>query len=315
MKDEEIKRMLENVKVEPSPHCWEAIEGQLAAGAGAAGAGAAKIAGHALSTTAKVIIGAAVSTVAIATTVVILVLSSNSPTPQDPQTANLSPSFTDTLTVTTPESTTEVGTPTQNNLFTEAEIVSNSTTEPIPQSAQSECTGCGHCDTPSHGSETPKSASPTLPHTVIVPQTTQTVNLTPTETAENQQNESKKSKPVPTNSKPQNTSITDMSDPVLEDAETLNSIDFTPPVALFIPNIITPNGDGYNDVFIIQGIEQCERSRLIIRNGNGSIVFQTVDYQNNWDGANLADGTYFYQLVYTLHGIDETRTGTLTIVR
>ena len=95
-----------------------------------------------------------------------------------------------------------------------------------------------------------------------------------------------------------------------------NSIHFDGrPCQVTVPNVITPNGDGYNDVFIIQGIEQTEHNRLIIRNSNGSIVFQTVNYQNNWGAPNLAAGTYFYQFVYTLHGIDETRTGTLTIMR
>ena len=84
---------------------------------------------------------------------------------------------------------------------------------------------------------------------------------------------------------------------------------------LEIPNVFTPNGDGFNDFFVIEGIENCELTKLIIRNRGGSVVFQSNAYHNNWDGGNLEAGTYYYQFYYKVHGIGETRTGTLTIVR
>lgn len=75
------------------------------------------------------------------------------------------------------------------------------------------------------------------------------------------------------------------------------------PVDLFIPNVITPNGDGINDYFVIsaKGSDQpindfYESSDLIIFNRWGRIVFRSKNYQNNWDGGNLPDGTYFYVL-------------------
>ncbi len=90
------------------------------------------------------------------------------------------------------------------------------------------------------------------------------------------------------------------------------------PVELFIPNVITPNGDGYNDYFVIKakdasqgtqnGLKSAattdykplnayyEKTHLVIFNRFGRKVFESDNYQNNWDGGNLPDGTYFYVL-------------------
>lgn len=63
-----------------------------------------------------------------------------------------------------------------------------------------------------------------------------------------------------------------------------------------IPNIITPNGDGFNDYFIIENIDRFPNNYIEIFNRWGTSVFKTSNYTNNWDGGNLADGTYFYVL-------------------
>ena len=71
-----------------------------------------------------------------------------------------------------------------------------------------------------------------------------------------------------------------------------------------IPNGFTPDGDGINDVFEIVGIEKYPNNELIIYNRWGNVVFQTVNYQNNWSGNSISTlnivneelptGTYFY---------------------
>lgn len=81
---------------------------------------------------------------------------------------------------------------------------------------------------------------------------------------------------------------------------------------IHIPNIITPNNDGINDFFTIFGIEQHPETMLTVYDRNGSIAYNSMDYQNNWDGNNSPDGTYYYILRFK-DGLEKH--GTLTILR
>ena len=65
---------------------------------------------------------------------------------------------------------------------------------------------------------------------------------------------------------------------------------------IVIPNVLTPNNDGFNDTFTIQFIDQYPNSQLVIRNRWGRIVFTSDSYQNDWDGNGSPDGVYFYIL-------------------
>lgn len=65
---------------------------------------------------------------------------------------------------------------------------------------------------------------------------------------------------------------------------------------IFIPNTITPNGDGRNDKFVIPGLQRFPGSALMVYNRWGNLVFQSKDYHNQWDGNGLNEGTYFYIL-------------------
>ena len=72
-----------------------------------------------------------------------------------------------------------------------------------------------------------------------------------------------------------------------------------------IPNILTPNNDGFNDIFVIAGLEELKnedseiRCKINVFNIWGDEVFESSDYKNNWDGDGLDAGAYFYIIEIT----------------
>jgi len=89
---------------------------------------------------------------------------------------------------------------------------------------------------------------------------------------------------------------------------------YTEDCSLQAPNIITPNGDGVNDYFVVNNLDMLDYNWSIeIYNRWGKRVYSASPYQNNWDAGNLSDGVYFY----VLHS-DETSTsykGSVSVVR
>ncbi len=71
---------------------------------------------------------------------------------------------------------------------------------------------------------------------------------------------------------------------------------------LTIPTLITPNNDGRNDYFVIRGMEETlGRTELTIFDRRGMRVWQSLNYENDWDGRDynsnpLPEDTYFYVL-------------------
>lgn len=63
-----------------------------------------------------------------------------------------------------------------------------------------------------------------------------------------------------------------------------------------IPNVVTVNGDGKNDHFVLPAY--ADKSSLLIVNRWGDKVFYASEYQNNWPLQTISTGVYFY----TLHG-------------
>jgi len=79
-----------------------------------------------------------------------------------------------------------------------------------------------------------------------------------------------------------------------------------------IPNVFTPNGDGHNDSFSILNIEHYPNSTLQVFARWGRKVFESNNYRNQWNGADLADGTYFF--IFKRNDGQEFK-GSVTILR
>ena len=86
---------------------------------------------------------------------------------------------------------------------------------------------------------------------------------------------------------------------------------------LFIPTLFTPNGDANNDMFEIRGLELFAENSLVIVNRWGNEVYRSNNYQNNWSGEGLNEGTYYYLLKVreTAGGEWFTFTGWTTLIR
>jgi|GEM_PF-2658196 len=83
------------------------------------------------------------------------------------------------------------------------------------------------------------------------------------------------------------------------DSVKIASIDFQ---KLSVPNLITPNGDGLNDVLKISEVGNLNKpmlakgSTLSIYNRWGNEVFSADNYNNDWNAINTSDGMYYYYL-------------------
>ena len=84
-------------------------------------------------------------------------------------------------------------------------------------------------------------------------------------------------------------------------------------------NLISPNGDGTNDEFIIYCLENGDfnDNELNIYNQWGDRVFRAAPYNNDWtgtfEGEDLPDGTYFY--TFRRDANSELKKGSFTIFR
>lgn len=83
-------------------------------------------------------------------------------------------------------------------------------------------------------------------------------------------------------------------------------------------NLFTPNGDGFNDFWVVRNIENYPDAEVVIFNRWGEIVFQGTKYNNTWDGTytgggDVPDGTYYY--IIRANGGKVIYKGNVTILR
>jgi gliding motility-associated-like protein len=92
------------------------------------------------------------------------------------------------------------------------------------------------------------------------------------------------------------------------------------PSHLIIPNVFTPNGDGHNDIFMMDYMSIQSFSCLIF-NRWGKKVYEWSDPATGWDGkltsgGKAADGVYYYVIkAKGTDGVDYNEHGTVTLVR
>ncbi|RYY52087.1 MAG: gliding motility-associated C-terminal domain-containing protein, partial [Chitinophagaceae bacterium] len=67
---------------------------------------------------------------------------------------------------------------------------------------------------------------------------------------------------------------------------------------LNISNLLTPNGDGFNDKWIIENIDLYPNNSVRVFDKSGRTVYEKKGYDNSWEGTlrgvPLAEDTYYY---------------------
>ncbi|RLD84026.1 MAG: hypothetical protein DRJ02_12190, partial [Bacteroidetes bacterium] len=102
-------------------------------------------------------------------------------------------------------------------------------------------------------------------------------------------------------------------------------IDYDECPAYGIPNVFTPNGDGFNDYLLPYSSANVDHIDLKIFNRWGKIMYETDDPEINWDGKNQNNNQdcpaapYFYVCdvyIITIEGLKKINLqGSVTIVR
>lgn len=63
---------------------------------------------------------------------------------------------------------------------------------------------------------------------------------------------------------------------------------------LLVYQFVSPNNDGKNETFYVNGLELYPENEVIIMDRTGRIVFNRKNYHNDWEGDNLPEDNYFY---------------------
>ena len=296
MEHNNLKNLLENITEQPSKGCWSNIESQLnllypGAAAQSAVQGSSSAASKSGSFFAKIAAApfkaaAITGSVAIVSTVSIIAIHSYNKIQVTPGRFQKMDQNTQ---VVTPQDT----------------FIENNTTfeESKPNTSQANISR-KEIEPTSVTAITPQMNNSNSQNVVQVnhtPNINNTIAQKPQNTVE---------KPI-SSQKPLVNQVIHQQDPVLKDQDIPESI----PIKITIPNIFTPNGDGYNDFFVIEGLENCTDPQLAVKNSSGKTIFQSPYYQNDWNAENCPDGVYVYYFVYKVNKIEEKMMGKVIIKR
>lgn len=84
-----------------------------------------------------------------------------------------------------------------------------------------------------------------------------------------------------------------------------------------VPNVITPNGDGANDQWVIPNSYSNKNDVTVtIYNTNGEELYNQTNYQNNWPGSTMTFIKQNMVFYYVIKDANETlKQGTITVIR
>lgn len=125
-------------------------------------------------------------------------------------------------------------------------------------------------------------------------------------------------------------SVTDTENGCTDEASVVIVVTEAPTVdlgAIILPNVVSPNGDGKNDVWRpyaladpVQDITPLfDDYSLTVSNRWGQVMFENKGSgPRYWSPGDASDGTYFYRVAYSVDCgavINEERSGTITVLR
>lgn len=286
--DDLLKQEMGGLSPEPPANLWQNISSQLpdvATASSATTAAAKTIAGVSI----KTMVIAAATIAAGAVGYVIYISSNNTPSSNTEQ-------WSTTIRETLPEAKNveEIQTSDETNAVNQtAELPQkpNSTSIPKSKKVQNKIIACG--DFPDE--EVPVDyPAPTSTNVVVNEEEAVSTN----KVQQNATATTEKTKQETTESSTNNTSN-----------QNITSEEFLRPN---IPNVFTPNNDGYNDEFVIT-LENEVLYDLKITDAKGNVVFESRDKSKHWNGINQRNGeacepgVYVLAFRYQLKGMNEPK--------
>ncbi len=83
------------------------------------------------------------------------------------------------------------------------------------------------------------------------------------------------------------------------------------------PNLLTPNGDGHNDLWVLSNIPDPQNHKVYVFNRESQLIYSSNSYNNAWDGKRdtdyVPDGYYVYVIENNISG--KVYSGILNILR
>lgn len=103
----------------------------------------------------------------------------------------------------------------------------------------------------------------------------------------------------------------------IDGCQVSKTITVRPLESLQVPNVVSVNGDGINDLWIIPGFYSRQSEiKISIYNALGQVIFETFNYQNNWPTAAQTITGRSEVFYYKISDTDKTlKQGTITVIR